>query len=230
MSNHHLEKHRGSSERVRDFIIGMSDGLTVPFALAAGLSGAALSTKIIVTAGLAEIAAGSIAMALGGFLAAKTEREHYHAEYKREVEEIELFPEIETQEVDDVLKDFGVPKKTRPIVVESIKSDKKKWVEFMMRFELGLEKPKSGRQFWSPLIIGLAYIFGGLLPLIPYMLTTDLKVALNDSIVTTGIALILFGVAKGHLTGISKLKSAFQTCMIGGLAALTAYQTALLFS
>lgn len=230
MMSGHQEQHRGSSEKIRDFIIGMSDGLTVPFALAAGLSGAALSTKIIVTAGLAEIAAGSIAMALGGYLAAKTEKEHYLAEYKREVEEIELFPEIETQEVDDVLRDFGVPDESRPIVVESIKSNKSNWIEFMMRFELGLERPKFGRQFWSPVIIGLAYILGGLLPLLPYMMTDDVSQALQESVFTTGFALLAFGMVKGHLTGVSKFKSALQTLMIGGLAALTAYYVAGLFA
>jgi predicted membrane protein (TIGR00267 family) len=225
----HKELHKTSSEKVRDFIIGMSDGLTVPFALAAGLSGVVVNTDIIVTAGIAEIAAGSIAMALGGYLAAKTENEHYYAEYQRELYEIDHYPEVESKEVETILLGFGVPKENVSVVLEAIKADKKRWTEFMMRFELGLEEPQNSRMFWSPLIIGLAYIFGGILPLLPYMFHTSVETALHNSVVVTFIALICFGAFKGHLTGINKIKSAVQTLFVGGAAAATAYFIASLF-
>lgn len=221
--HHHVEAHREMSAWVRDAVIGMADGLTVPFALAAGLSGAAAASKLIVTAGLAEIAAGSIAMGLGGYLAARTDLEHYAAELERERREVIELPEREAQEVRDILHEFGLDAESANIVTNNLKRDPEKWVEFMMRFELNLEKPDSSRLLHSPLTIGIAYIIGGLLPLFPYMVTDNIGLALKISCVVTCLALLVFGGAKGYFTGTKILKAAVQTSIIGIAAAAAAF-------
>jgi VIT1/CCC1 family predicted Fe2+/Mn2+ transporter len=211
---------------MRDFVIGMADGLTVPFALAAGLAGAIDTTGLIVTAGVAEIAAGTIAMGLGGYLGAKTEKEHYDAEEKREYWEIERLPHVEAKEVGDILRGFGVPEEHVPAVVAGISDNPKKWVDFMMRFELGLEKPDARRIYQSPIIIGGAYMLGGLVPLLPYMYYEKVGDALPVSVVVGLVALFAFGAFKGYFTGQKPLRSAMQTTLIGSLAAATAYGVA----
>lgn len=219
----HIEKHRKSSEILKDLVLGMSDGLTVPFALAAGLSGAVSTTPIIVIAGIAEIAAGAIAMGLGGYLAAKTEAEHYQSEYNREVLEVEQVPHREAEEVAHILADFGVPEIHVPVIVDAFRKNPKKWVDFMMRFELGLEKPNPRRLYQSPLAIGFAYVFGGLIPLFPYMIYHNVPQALKASIVVTLVALLGFGGIKGHFTGKKILPTALQTMFIGAAAASAAF-------
>ena len=164
----HVEKHFTASEVVRDIVIGMSDGLTVPFALAAGLSGAVDSTTIVITAGLAEIAAGSIAMGLGGYLAARTDAEHYATERATEVRETVEMPEREAEEVALVFRSYGLPEETVATVVKAISSDQNRWVDFMMKFELGLEEPDPKRASRSALTIAGSYIAGGAIPLAPY--------------------------------------------------------------
>lgn len=226
----HLEKHVTSSETLRDIVIGMSDGLTVPFALAAGLTGAVSTTAIIVTAGVAEIVAGAIAMALGGYLAAKTAIEHYQSEYDRESKEIEQVPHIEAEEVADILQEFGVADEQIPVVTSAIQANPKKWVDFMMRFELGLEKPNPRRLIYSPLTIGLAYIFGGLIPLFPYMVESIVSEALMFSVVVTLAALFIFGGIKGYFTGRKIVRSGLQTLFIGAIAAAAAFTIAKLIS
>ena len=223
MSQHHQETHITSSDTLKDIVLGMSDGLTVPFALAAGLSSAVDSNFIIVVAGLAEIAAGGIAMGLGGYLAAKTEAEHYQSEYQREALEIERVPHIEAEEVAVILRDFGVNEPQVPTVVSAIQSNPKKWIDFMMRFELGLEKPDPRRIFWSPLTIGFAYMFGGVIPLLPYFFFHPVKKAFVTSIVVTLLALLVFGGFKGYFTGKNIIRSGIQTMLIGGIAATVAF-------
>src|SRR5690242_20393313 len=164
----HIEKHFTASETVRDIVIGMADGLTVPFALAAGLSGAVDSTAVVVTAGLAEVAAGAIAMGLGGYLAARTDAEHYRSEWNREMRETEELPEVELKEVRDILLSHGVTETQAEGVAKALARDRPRWVRFMMRFELGLEEPEPSRALRSALTIGAAYVAGGLVPLIPY--------------------------------------------------------------
>jgi VIT1/CCC1 family predicted Fe2+/Mn2+ transporter len=227
---HHHEQHIESSQSLRDFVIGMSDGLTVPFALAAGLSGAIDSTALIVTAGVAEIAAGTIAMGLGGYLGAKTEKEHYESEERREHREVETVPHIEEKEVADILRSFGVPEAQVPAVVEGISRNPKKWVDFMMRFELGLERPDPRRLLHSPLIIGGAYMLGGMVPLLPYILINHVSEALPVSVVVSLVALFAFGAFKGYFTGQKPVKSAVQTTLIGSVAAATAYVIASLIA
>ncbi len=222
MSAHH-EHHITSSASLRDFVLGMSDGLTVPFALAAGLSGAVDSTVIIVTAGIAEIAAGTISMGLGGYLAAKTEKEHYEAEERRELREVQLVPKVEAKEVEDILRDFGVPDAQLPVVVAAICSHPEKWVDFMMRFELGLERPDPRRLVQSPLIIGGAYALGGFVPLLPYMFIHHVAEALQASTLISLAALAVFGAFKGHYTGQNRFRSAVQTSIIGSAAAAIAF-------
>jgi vacuolar iron transporter family protein len=226
MSPHHHEHHITSSAGMRDFVIGMADGLTVPFALAAGLSGAINSTALIVAAGLAEVAAGAIAMGLGGYLGAKTEKEHYESEHRRELREVETLPRVEAREVSDILKDFGVPDQHLPVVVGAICQNPQKWVDFMMRFELGLDRPDPRRLVQSPLIIGGAYVMGGLVPLMPYMIFHSVSEALPVSVVVSLIALVAFGAFKGYFTGQKVMRSAMQTTMIGSLAAAAAYSIA----
>jgi vacuolar iron transporter family protein len=219
----HVERHFTGGEVVRDVVIGMADGLTVPFALAAGLSGAVLGTGIVVTAGLAEIAAGSIAMGLGGYLAAKSDVEHYAAEERREHQEIREIPREERKEVADIFRGYGIPEEQVGAVVEAISKSPKQWVDFMMRFELGLERPNPKRARTSAALIGGAYIVGGMIPLLPYMLFHDAQTALGVSIVVTLIALFVFGLIKGRYTGARPLKSALQTTLTGGLAAMAAF-------
>jgi VIT1/CCC1 family predicted Fe2+/Mn2+ transporter len=222
----HTEKHFTDSEAVRDIVIGMSDGLTVPFALAAGLSGAVDSSGIILTAGLAEVAAGAIAMGLGGYMAGRTDIEHFSSERAREERETIEVPHKETAEVHDILKSYGLSEDDAGRVANSIKADKKRWVDFMMRFELGLEEPDPKRAGRSALTISLAYIAGGLIPLAPYFFFSSVRPALLASIVVTLLALLVFGYIKGLFTTGKPVRSALQTVIVGGLAASAAFAIA----
>ena len=223
---HHVEKHFTSSASIRDIVIGMSDGLTVPFALAAGLSGAVDSTHVVITAGLAEIAAGSIAMGLGGYLAARTDAEHYASERAREVSETVEIPDEETKEVVNVFRNYGVPEELAEEAAAAMRTDRTRWVDFMMRFELGLEKPDPRRAQVSALTIALSYIAGGLVPLGPYFFIHEKASALAGSIVLTLIALFAFGYVKGLFTVKRPLRSALQTTLVGGVAAAAAFAIA----
>ena len=219
----HIEKHFTAGETVRDVVIGMSDGLTVPFALAAGLTGAIASSHIILTAGFAEIAAGSIAMGLGGFLAARSDAEHYASERLREEREIVTVPDVEAQEVREIFKGYGLTEGESASVVEALRQRPQDWVDFMMRFELGLEKPEPGRALKSALTIALAYIVGGIIPLSAYLVFADAHRALRVSVGVTLVALGVFGGIKGRFTGTPVIRSGLQTTMIGGLAAAAAF-------
>lgn len=219
----HIEKHFTAGDIVRDIVIGMSDGLTVPFALAAGLTGAISQSHLIVTAGFAEIAAGSIAMGLGGYLAARGDAEHYTHEQAREEEEIKSIPEAEAQETRDVFQSYGLSAEECDAVVNSLRQRPRDWVAFMMRFELGLEKPDPSRAWKSALTIAVAYIVGGVIPLSAYILFTDAHSALRLSVAVTLLALAVFGGIKGRFTGVPVLRSALQTSVIGGLAAAAAF-------
>jgi len=219
----HTEKHFEASETVRDVVIGMSDGLTVPFALAAGLSGTVTQTAIVVIAGLAEIAAGSIAMGLGGYLAARTDRDHYLSERAREIHETVELPEKEREEVAEVFRGYGMTEQDITPVVAAIASDQKRWVDFMMRFELGFEEPDPKRARNSAVTIACSYVAGGMVPLAPYMLLRELYSALTVSVGVTLAALFLFGFVKGRLTGISPWRGGVQTVVIGGLASAAAF-------
>ena len=220
---HHTERHFTASETVRDIVIGMSDGLTVPFALAAGLSGAVASTAIIVTAGLAEIAAGSIAMGLGGYLAAKSDAEHYAKEQRREQKEVAEIPEEEMEEVAQVFRAYGLTTEQVAPVVNALSKRPKAWVDFMMRFELGLEEPKPERARTSAFTIGGAYMAGGLIPLVPYIFINSAQEALLVSITVTLAALLIFGYIKGRFTTAKPLRSALETALVGSLAAGAAF-------
>jgi len=222
----HQERHFRSSQVVRDMVIGMADGLTVPFALAAGLSGAVASSHLITTAGLAEIVAGSIAMGLGGYLAARGDAEHYVHELQREQQEVEATPEQEAAEIVQVFRDYGVSAAQCAPVVAALRTDRKAWVSFMMRFELGLERPQSGRAIQSAATIASAYIVGGLIPIAPYFLASGVNQALPWSVAITLIALAVFGYIKGHYTGTAPLKSALHTLLIGSIAAAAAFMLA----
>jgi VIT1/CCC1 family predicted Fe2+/Mn2+ transporter len=227
---HHVEKHFTASETVRDIVIGMSDGLTVPFALAAGLTGAIAASTIVVTAGLAEIAAGSIAMGLGGYLAAQGDAEHYASERRREEEEIIRIPEEEKREVAEIFESYGLTKAEAAPIVEAMSKRAETWIDFMMRFELGLEEPNPRRALTSALTIAASYIVGGLIPLSPYMIVSDARSALWISISVTVVALFIFGFVKGRFSGARPLKSAVQTTLIGGVAAAAAFIIARMFS
>ena len=215
----HVEKHFTSSETVRDIVIGMADGLTVPFALAAGLSGAVASTGIIITAGLAEVAAGAIAMGLGGYLAARTDAEHFASERAREERETTEMPDEEAAEVAGILRSYGLEEVMVASVVQAIRADKNRWVDFMMRFELGLEEPDPKRARNSAMTIALSYIAGGMVPLAPYFFTQSVHTGLLWSVFVTLLALLLFGYVKGRFTTPRPVRSAFQTVAVGSLAA-----------
>ena len=219
----HIERHFTAGDSVRDVVIGMSDGLTVPFALAAGLTGAVSGTGVIVTAGLAEIAAGSIAMGLGGYLAARSDAEHYQSERQRERREVADKPEVEAAEVTEVFRSYGLTAEESAPVVEALRRRPDGWVDFMMRFELGLEKPDPKRALVSALTIAGAYVAGGLIPLGPYMALGSQATALQSSVLVTLLALAVFGWVKGRFTGARPLRSAVQTTLIGGLAAAAAF-------
>lgn len=219
----HVERHFTGSEVIRDIVIGMSDGLTVPFALAAGLSGAVASARIVVTAGLAEVAAGSIAMGLGGYLAAKSDAEHFESERLREETEVRTVPEIEASEVRGILQTYGLTANEAVPVVNALRQRPQAWIDFMMRFELGLEKPDPKRAPASALTIAGAYVGGGLVPLLPYMVTSNVHTALPYSILFTLMALFVFGYVKGRFTGTKAIRSALQTTLVGGSAATAAY-------
>ena len=222
----HVEQHFSGSETVRDVVIGMADGLTVPFALAAGISGALTSSHIVITAGLAEIAAGSIAMGLGGYLAAKSDAEHFFTEQRREEDEIREKTDVERQEIIDIFQQYGVSTGESAPILAALERNPKAWRDFMMRFELGLEEPDPKRAVRSALTIAVSYIVGGLVPLAPYMLLPHSATALVVSAAITLLALAIFGFVKGHFTGVSKTKSGMQTAMVGSLAAGVAYAIA----
>jgi VIT1/CCC1 family predicted Fe2+/Mn2+ transporter len=219
----HTEQHLKSSDFITDMVIGMSDGLTVPFALAAGLSGAVSSNNIIITAGIAEIVAGCIAMGLGGFLAGRPELEHYQSELKREYDEVEKVPEKEMEEVKEVFAEFGLNKEAQDLIANEMAKDKTKWVNFMMKFELGLEAPNPNRAVQSALTIGGSYFVGGLLPLSGYIFTSNPQQGLVVSAILTIICLFVFGFFKSKVTGQPPVQGALKVTMIGLLAAGAAF-------
>ena len=223
---HHHEEHLKSSDLLTDIVIGMSDGLTVPFALAAGLSGAVDSTSVIIIAGIAEIAAGSIAMGLGGYLAGKTEQDHYSSELKREYEEIETKTEFEKEEVREVFREWGLSKGLTEKATEEIIKDKDRWVDFMMKYELGLDKPDPKRASRSAFNIGASYIVGGFVPLSPYFFIPDSLSALKFSAIITLICLYIFGYFKSKITGVNPFTGGLKVMMIGAAAAAAAFAIA----
>lgn len=226
----HVEKHFNASNSVRDIIIGMSDGLTVPFALAAGLTGAIAVSNLVITAGFAEIAAGSIAMGLGGYLAAKSDSEHYFSEKKREESEVNELPEVEKKEVAEIFKEYGLSDEEIKPILNKFEKNPQSWVDFMMKYELGLEKPDTNRGIRSALTIALSYIVGGIIPLSPYFFLEDAHNGLTISAIMTMLALLIFGFVKGKFTGSTPVKSAIQTVVIGGIAATAAFLLAKFFS
>lgn len=230
MEQVHEEHHMESSDLLRDVVIGMSDGLTVPFALAAGLTGAVANSSIIVIAGIAEIVAGSIAMGLGGYLAGKTEQDHYNSELQREEHEVEHLPDIEKEEVRVFFENLGLSEEMQLKATEEIAKDKKQWVDFMMKFELGLDKPDPKRATKSAMNIGISYAIGGIIPLSPYFFFANSREALVYSVIATLICLFVFGYFKSKITGVPVIAGAAKVMFIGAVAAGCAYLVALLFN
>ncbi|GAB4092083.1 VIT1/CCC1 transporter family protein [Flaviaesturariibacter terrae] len=220
---HHTEQHMESSDVIKDIVIGMSDGLTVPFALAAGLSGAVHDARIVVIAGIAEIAAGSIAMGLGGYLAGRTEADHYENERRREYYEVEHLRHREVQETKDFFAGLGLSEDLQERATAEIAADTDRWVDFMMRFELGLEQPDPKRARQSAFNIGISYVVGGLVPLSPYFFVQEPVNGLKISVLVTLICLFLFGWVKSKLTGVPPFSGALRVLMIGALAAAAAF-------
>jgi VIT1/CCC1 family predicted Fe2+/Mn2+ transporter len=226
----HREEHFRGSNTVRDIVLGMADGLTVPFALAAGISGAIGASHVVVAAGAAEIAAGSIAMGLGGYLAARSEAEHYYSERRREEQEIRTIPEQEHREIVELFAAYGLTEAEVSSLIEGLKRRPEAWRDFMMRFELGLETPQPRRALKSAATIAVSYVAGGVIPLAPYIALADTKAALVISTGLTVLALAVFGLAKGHFTGVPKCESSLQTVFVGGVAAAAAYAIAALIA
>ena len=226
----HKETHVTSSNIVRDIIIGMADGLTVPFALTAGLSGVLDTNHLIIVSGVSEIAAGCISMGLGGFLAGQTEVEHYDSELKREYEEVEKVPETERKEVEEIFIEMGVDEALSKQVTLQISQDKHKWVDFMMRFELGLDKPDKNRAYQSAITIALAYLAGGFIPLFPYLVTSNNQHGFYWSCAITILALVIFGYFKSKVTGQPLLSGTLKVAFTGILAAAAAFIIAKLIS
>ncbi|CAL0312398.1 unnamed protein product [Lupinus luteus] len=227
--NKHTEKHFTAGDAVRDIIIGVSDGLTVPFALAAGLSGANATSAIVLTAGIAEVAAGAISMGLGGYLAAKSEADHYDRELRREQEEIVTVPDTEAAEVAEILAEYGIEPHEYGPVVNALRNRPQAWLDFMMKFELGLEKPDPRRALYSALTIAIAYILGGVVPLLPYVFIPNAAEAVVFSVMVTLLALLIFGYAKGSFTGNKPFRSALETTLIGAIASAAAFGLAKAF-
>ena len=225
----HHEEHLESSALITDIVIGMSDGLTVPFALAAGLSGAVSSTSIIVIAGIAEICAGSIAMGLGGYLAGKTEQDHYTSEVKREYYEVEHMRHLEINETKEFFAGIGLSEDLQDRATHELSLDKDKWVDFMMKYELGLDKPDPKRASKSAFNIGFSYVVGGLVPLSPYFFTNDPLTGLKFSVIVTLLCLFAFGWFKSKLTGIPPFTGALRVMLIGAMAAAAAFGVAKFF-
>ncbi|MEI8052849.1 MAG: VIT1/CCC1 transporter family protein [Bacteroidota bacterium] len=230
LHHEHIETHLKSSELLRDIVIGMSDGLTVPFALAAGLSGAVDNSSIIIIAGIAEIAAGSIAMGLGGYLAGKTEQDHYNSEVKREYDEVEHLRHKEIEETKEFFANIGLSEELQIKATDEISKDKDKWVDFMMKYELGLDKPDPKRATKSAMNIGLSYIVGGIIPLSPYFFLSNSIEALQYSVIATLLCLFAFGFFKSKITGINPWLGAMRVALIGALAAGAAFGVAKLIS
>ncbi|AHJ97216.1 VIT1/CCC1 transporter family protein [Hymenobacter swuensis] len=222
----HPENHLTSSAMLQDIVIGLSDGLTVPFALAAGLSGAVQSSGLVITAGLAEVVAGSIAMGLGGYLAGRTEVEHYAAELQREYQEIAEVPHVERAEVDELLQEMGLSAATRAQAVRELTADPDQWVRFMMKYELGLEKPDPRQAPKSAFTISTAYAVGGLIPLSAYFLTATPTEGLVLSAVMTLVCLLIFGYLKSRMTGQPPVWGALKMAGTGALAAGAAFLVA----
>ncbi len=220
------ESHSSGLQLVADVVLGMSDGLTVPFALAAGISGALAASHIVVTAGVAELAAGGISMGLGGYLAARTHYDYYLKEERRERQEVKEVPDLERREIVEIFEQYGLEGDALKRAVDAVTSDHERWIDFMMRFELGLEKPMPGRDLRSALAIGGSYVVGGLVPLVPYMLIPQTHGAFQVSAAVTLAALAIFGVFKGRFTGVPPLKAAFQTVLVGSIAAAAAFALA----
>src|SRR5579884_922304 len=229
MAKVHVERHFRASDTVRDIVIGVSDGLTVPFALAAGLSGAQVAPRVVVLAGLAEIAAGSIAMGLGGYLAARTDREHYEHELQREIDETRNMPDEERAEVARVFEGWGLGQEHVGPIVTAISADQQRLFVFMMRYDLGLEAPDPKRAGRSAATIFASYIGGGLVPLAPYFFVSGIERALLVSVALTAVALFIFGAIKGRFTGIAPARGGLETTLIGGAAAAAAFLIARLF-
>jgi VIT1/CCC1 family predicted Fe2+/Mn2+ transporter len=227
--SHHEEVHLKSSDFLRDIVIGMSDGLTVPFALAAGLSGAVSSTGIIVIAGIAEICAGSIAMGLGGYLAGKTEQDHYKTELQREFYEVDNLRDREVAETKEFFANIGLSEELQEQATQEIAKDKKHWVDFMMKYELGLDKPDPRRATKSALNIGLSYVAGGLVPLTPYFFVEEPVNGLKISAIVTLLCLFIFGWFKSRITGVNAWEGALRVTLIGAVAAAAAFGVAKLF-
>ena len=225
----HIERHLKSTDFLRDIVIGMSDGLTVPFALAAGLSGAVSDSRIIIIAGIAEICAGSIAMGLGGYLSGKTEQDHYRSEIKREYDEVENLREVEIKETKEFFANIGLSPALQEQATEEIAKDKNRWVDFMMKYELGLEEPDPKRATKSALNIGLSYVVGGIIPLSPYFFISNSVEALEISVVATLACLFVFGFFKSKITGINPWLGALRVMAIGAMAAAAAFGVAKLF-
>lgn len=219
----HKEKHFHGSLALRDIVIGMSDGLTVPFALAAGLSGASLSNSIIITAGISELVAGAISMGLGGYLAGKSEIEHYDSELRRETKEIETIPQDEKKEIHQILEKFGISSKTRASFIDELSADKSKWLAFMMEFELQLEMPDKRQALLGALRIGMSYGIGGLIPLSAYFFTANSLNGLKVSALLTILALGLFGYFKSKFLDQPKLAGAFRFILVGTIASSVAF-------
>ena len=226
----HPEHHLTSSAMLQDVVIGLSDGLTVPFALAAGLSGAVASSGLVITAGLAEIVAGSIAMGLGGYLAGRTEVEHYESEQARERREVREVPDVERAEVDELLADMGLSAATRRLAVAELTADPEQWVKFMMKYELGLEEPDPKQAPKSAFTISAAYAVGGLIPLSAYFFTATPQQGLAWSAAITLLCLLVFGYFKSRLTGQPPVAGALKMAVVGALAAAAAFGIARLVS
>jgi len=217
------ELHNKNTTLVKDIIIGMSDGLTVPFALTAGLSGVLNTNHLIIVSGLAEITAGCISMGLGGFLAGQSEVEHYNAELKREYSEIESVPLTELKEVENIFTKMGVSEPLSKQVALQVSKNKDNWSDLMMKLELNMEQPAKNHAAISASTIAISYLVGGSIPLFPYIISSDSKMGFKISCIVTIMALIIFGYFKSKMTGQPLIKGTIKVAVTGLVAAAAAF-------
>ncbi len=217
------ELHTKNTTLIKDIIIGMSDGLTVPFALTAGLSGVLNTNHLIIISGLAEITAGCISMGLGGFLAGQSEVEHYNAELKREYDEIESVPLTELKEVEDIFINMGVSELLSKQVAREVSKNKDHWSDLMMKLELNMEQPAKNHAAISAATISISYLVGGFIPLFPYIIANNSKTGFQVSCIVTILALIIFGYSKSKMTGQPLLKGTLKVAVTGIVAAAAAF-------
>ncbi|MBI1822547.1 MAG: VIT1/CCC1 transporter family protein [Nitrospirae bacterium] len=224
MQKYHQEDwHTPEGKLLRDVIFGLNDGLVTSIGFVSGVTGAVFQTKVIILTGIAQLAAGGVAMYIGAYLSNKSQQEFFYKEIAREKREIKEIPEVEKQEIRDIYDQMGFKRDEIEMIVNRITSDEKLWVRFMMREELGILEEEMENPMKAGMIMGGTFLAGGIFPLIPYFFFEDTLLALKTSILLSVFVFFMIGVGKSSLTKTNWFKSGMQVTLLGGLAALVGY-------